>query len=322
MIPKAELHCHIEGAASPDLVQRLAARHNVDLGGIIVDGAYQWHDFSSFLDAYDTASTVFQTRDDYRLLAFEHFKFLATQGCIYAEVISSPDHAARQGLSYDAMLEGIVSGMEAAREETGIEGRVQVTCLRHLGPERAAELAKSIASMHHPMVTGFNIAGDERLYEISEFTKAFEIATAAGLGLTAHAGELCGADSVRNTLDHVPVSRIGHGVRAIEDFQVVEMLVERAIVLEVCPGSNLALGVFDTSTHPINALRDAGVAVTLNSDDPPFFHTSLQHEYDLARDHFGFDEATLLQTTRTALEAAFVDEVTRQRLLKRLEERS
>lgn len=320
---KAELHCHMEGAAETALVERLARKYDVDLGNIIKDGVYCWHDFSSFLNAYDIAASVFRSREDYRLLAYDHYSRLAAQDCIYAEVIASPDHAAVQGLGFTDMIEGIVDGIDDARREFGIEGRIQITCVRHLGPDSAEAVAHMAADNPHPMITGFGMAGDERQFEVEDFAEAFAIAEEAGLGLTAHAGELCGAQSVQNCIDHLGVNRIGHGVRAAESPEVINALLEAGIVLEVCPGSNLALSIFPSAKeHPLRQLHEAGIPVTLNSDDPPFFHTSLANEYHLTKQEFGFDDETLLAITRQAVQAAFVDDATRQRLLKRLTESS
>ena len=157
------------------------------------------------------------------------------------------------------------------------------------------------------------------MHRPADFAKAFEIARDAGLAITVHAGELSGAESVRGALDHLKPARIGHGVRAIEDPALVERLASDGVVLEVCPGSNISLGVFPSyAAHPFPKLRDAGVRVTLSSDDPPFFHTSLAQEYETARTWFGMDDEALMETTRTSIEAAFVDAQTRARLLSRL----
>lgn len=317
---KAELHLHLEGAARPDLVQRLARRHGVDVTGIIRDGAYIWSDFTSFLNAYDLAASVFRTAEDYTLLAYETFSGLAAEQCLYAEIFLSPSHAHAMGLAYGDMVEAVALGLDHARQETGIEGRFIPVCVRHLGPDAAVAVAETVAETPHPLVTGFGMAGDERAYDVEEFTDAFEIAADAGLGLTAHAGEFAGAESVRAVIDHLGVTRVGHGVRAVEDEDLVRQLAQDGVVLECCPGSNVALGVTpDWSSHPLPRLLDAGVSVTLNSDDPPFFFTTLSNEYAMAARHLSMSSDDLLECTHTALEAAFVDEPTRRRLLKRLE---
>ncbi len=316
---KAELHCHLEGAADPGLALRLGKRHGIDLTGVVEDGRYVWDDFTSFLSCYDTASSVFRTPEDYRLLTADVLARLAEQDAIYAELIVSPDHAAQVGIDYEALIEAIDAGMADAEGDSGIVARICLTCVRHLGPHKAEAVARQAQRAPHPRVTGFGMAGDERAYAVEDFADAFSIAADAGLGLTAHAGEFAGADSVRDALDYLHVSRIGHGVRSVEDAELVERLADEGIVLEVCPGSNIALGVYcEHVAHPLRDLVDAGVPVCLNSDDPPYFDTTLQNEYDLARDVYRFSDEDLLDCTRTALRAAFVDEETRKRLLAKL----
>ena len=320
---KAEIHCHIEGAADPALVLRLAQKYGVDLNDVIRDGSYIWSDFTTFLNAYDRASTLFRTPEDYRLLAYDYFSRLADQGAIYGEVFGSSDHAAQLGIGYVDLVEAIANGIDDATADHGIEGRIIMTCIRHLGPEAAEAVAELVSANPHPKVSGFGMGGDERSFEAKDFAPAFAMAGDAGLGLTSHAGELAGPASVADTLDHLGVTRIGHGVRSIEDPGLIEKLANEQIVLEVCPGSNISLSIYqDFANHPLRKLYDAGVAITLNSDDPPYFHTDLANEYRLAAEHFGFDQVMLNQCTRTAIEAAFVDEPTRRELLKRLDNQS
>ncbi|MBD8892342.1 adenosine deaminase [Roseibium litorale] len=320
-VPKAELHCHIEGAAPPSLVERLAEKYRVDVSSIInAKGKYVWSDFTSFLKAYDLASSVFRTPADYALLSETYFRMLAAEGAIYGEIFISPDHAQSAGLSYRAYVEGLAAGIEAAKEGTGIEGRMIAIGVRHFGAASVERVAREVAATPHPMVTGFGLAGDEREGHPANFAKAFRIAGEAGLGLTAHAGEFGGADSIVAALEFLRVKRIGHGVRAIEDKDLMKRLVDEKIVLEVCPGSNTALGVYSVLRfHPVNMLRKAGVRVTLNSDDPPFFHTTIGKEYASVAKTFGWSFDEQMDITRTALQAAFCDEGTRQRLLVRLD---
>ena len=243
-----------------------------------------------------------------------------TTPAIYIEMMSSPDHAAANGLNYAEHLEGIAAGIEEARAECGIEGRIIVTCVRHFGTERGLEIARQVVAQPHPLVVGFGMGGDEAAYPAGDFTEVFDYVAAAGMPCTVHAGEWAGPESVSQAMATLPVGRLGHGVRAIEDPGLVSEIAARGLVLEVCPGSNLATGVFPSpQAHPFNSLRRAGVAVTLNSDDPPYFATSIGHEYDFADRHFGLDESELRAVTRTALEAAFVDDGTKATLLAKVE---
>jgi adenosine deaminase len=319
--PKAEIHCHIEGATPPSLARQKAARYGIATDGLITaDGeSYIASGFSGFLAAYDRVVKLFRTPEDFADLSYAYYTSVARDGAIYAEIFLSPDQANSAGLSYTDYLAGLADGLARASAETGIIGRFIPCAIRHLGAQNAERVAREVVENPHKWVTGFGLAGDERVHQPTDFVKAFAIAGEAGLALTAHAGEVCGADSVRAALDALPVRRLGHGVRAVEAPDLVRRIGGEGIVLEVCPGSNVVLGVApDLKSHPLPQLMAAGVKVTINSDDPPFFRTSLQREYDSAAATFGFDAATMDAFTRTAIEAAFVDEPTRQALLDRL----
>ena len=318
-LKKVELHCHLEGAAPPTLTLAQARKYNIDISSYLADGAYVWHDFASFLQCYDKVSEVYKTEEDYALLTETYLEELAAIGTLYSELIVSPDHGKRIGLGADAYIEGVCEGIRRAKARGGIEARLIVTGERHFGPESVIGAAEYAAKAKNPLITGFNLAGEERMGRVADYARAFDIARDAGLGLTIHAGEVCGAFSVADALDVVRPSRVGHGVRAVEDMDLVKRLADLGTVLEVCPGSNIALKVFpDFASHPLRKLKDAGIRVTISSDDPPFFHTSLKREYELAADAFGFSDAAIDEMTRTGIEAAFVDEPTRQALFARM----
>ncbi|TIL61188.1 MAG: adenosine deaminase [Mesorhizobium sp.] len=317
---KAELHCHIEGAAAPELVIRQAQKYGKDTSPYIQDGSFVWHDFTSFLAAYDFSSDLFRTEEDYARLADHYLTSLARDGAIYSEIFTSPDHAGKAGLSPKAYTDALGEGMARAKAKTGIEGRMIVTGVRNAGVESIEQAARFAARCGHPLVTGFGVAGDERTGDLEDYVRAFEIAREAGLGITVHAGELMGWESVKAALDHIRPARIGHGVRAIENPDVVRRIADEGVVLECCPSSNIALRVFDSfADHPFPALLAAGCKVTLNSDDPPYFRTSLKREYDIAAEHFSMNDKALAAVTRTAIDAAFVDRKTRAMLLGRLD---
>jgi adenosine deaminase len=319
MALKAELHCHIEGAAAPELVIRQAQKYGADPSPYVRDGSFVWSDFTTFLEAYDFAANLFRSEDDYTRLADHYLTSLARDGAIYSEVFISPDHAEKSGLSPLAYANAIGEGMSRAKAKTGIEARMIVIGIRHFGVERVEATARFAARCKHPLVTGFGMAGEERFGDVEDYVRAFEIAREAGLGITIHAGELAGWESVAAAMDHIRPARIGHGVRAIENPELVRKIAERGIVLECCPSSNVSLGVFTSfAEHPFPKLRQTGCKVTLNSDDPPYFRTSLKREYDIAAEHFGLSDKDLTTVTRTAIEAAFVDRKTKAGLMARL----
>lgn len=320
-IPKAELHTHLEGTAPPALVRRLADRNGITLSeGLFADEHnFAWTDFPDFLRAYDEASMCLRKAVDYRDITYEYLAACAREGAIYVEMFTSPDHAAEVGMTYLDHLEGTVAGIEDAEHDFGIVGRIIVTCVRHLGPDRGVAVARDMVAEPHPYVVGFGMGGAETAFHLRDFTPAFRLAADAGLGCTVHAGEVCGPESIYAALDELPVTRLGHGVRAIEDPKLVERIVREGIVLELCPHSNIATGVYaDMASHPFPALLAAGCRVTLNSDDPPFFGTSIGREYATAASDFNMTDDALRAVTRTALEAAFVDDETRTGLLARL----
>lgn len=320
MLPKAELHVHLEGTAPPELVQRIAARNGVPIpdGMLGQDGRFRYDDFLDFLRTYDLAASVIRTGQDYRDIVYEYLSACARGGAIYVELTASPDHARLVELDDQEHLDGIALGIDEARRDTGIEGRILISAVRNFGVERALRVARYTASRPHPYVVGFSMAGDEAGYPARDFAGAFAIVAEAGLGCTVHAGEWAGPESVRAALE-LPITRISHGVRAVEDPALVEELVARGTVLECAPTSNVVLGIYPSyEEHPLRRLHDAGVRVTLGSDDPPYFGASIAGEYEVCAERMGFSEAELRQITRTAVDAAFCDDELRDALRSRL----
>jgi adenosine deaminase len=316
-VPKAELHVHLEGTATPDLVRRIAQRNGLDIpaGVFAAPDRFAWRDFLDFLNTYNLVCSIIRTAEDYRDITYEYLASCARDGAVYVELTASIDHGRLAGLSDEDHFNGIATGIDDARRDHGIEARILSVAVRNYGVDRAIEIAELTAARPHPYVVGFSLAGDEAGYPPGPFLPAYRVAAEAGLGCTVHAGEWVGAASVSEALE-LPVTRISHGVRAIEDPGLVRELADRAITLEVCPTSNVVLGVFPSyEEHPFLALRDAGVALTLGSDDPPYFGASVGGEYAVARDHWGLDDDGLMAITRTALEASFADPALRDRLL-------
>jgi adenosine deaminase len=311
---------HLEGTAPPDLVRRLAERNGVSVPEGLFDGPHRfaYTDFLDFLKTYDLAASVIRSGDDYRDVTYEYLAACARDGALYVELTASPDHAALVGLSDEEHLDGIARGIDDARARFGIEGRILISAVRNFGVEQALRVARYAAERPHPYVVGFSMAGDEENFPAGDYAEVFEIAAGAGLGCTVHAGEWAGADSVRAAIE-LPVTRVGHGVRAIEDPELVEELAERGIVLECCPTSNVVLGAFDSyESHPLPRLREAGVKVTLGSDDPPYFGASIGGEYEVCEERFGFDDEDLRDITRTAIEAAFCEETLKETLIRKV----
>jgi adenosine deaminase len=321
VIPKAELHLHLEGAAPPAFVRGLAREKAIDISGIFDEaGAYAFDDFWHFLKVYEAATSVLTTPEDYRRLTLAVLEESAASGVVYSETFLSPDFCGGGDVAaWRDYLGAIREAADEAERRGGITLRGIVTCIRHLGPDQAKRVATCAAETAGDWLTGFGIAGDERKGRLADFAWAFDCAREAGLRLTVHAGEWNGPDEVRDALA-VGAERIGHGVRAATDLALVDELAERGTVLEVCPGSNIALGIYPGwRRHPIGMLYDRGVKVTVSTDDPPFFHTTMEREFARLAEAFDWDEGVFAKLNRTAMEAAFCDAATRDRILKTLE---
>ncbi|MGR3542597.1 MAG: adenosine deaminase [Hasllibacter sp.] len=315
--PKVELHLHLEGAAPPAFIRGLADEQGVDLRGIVERDGYVWDGFTGFLRCYEAATSVLRGPREFGRLTAAVLDELDGQGALYAEAFLSPDFCGGGDLG---AWRDHLAAIEEAAHASPVELRGIVTCIRHEGPERARASAICAAETAGGFVTGFGMGGDERMGRQQDFAWAFDCAREAGLGLTTHAGEWRGPSEVRDALD-LGVARIGHGIRAAEDPALMETLAERGTVLEVCPGSNVALGASGPlARHPIGRLRDAGVPVTVSTDDPPFFGTTLTGEWEGLERVLGWDAGDLAASNEVAIGAAFCDEPTKQSIRKRLAE--
>ena len=320
-LPKIELHSHLEGTIKPELAKQIAKRNAAPLDNNLFDDnqSYAWSDFASFLTAYDSVSSCLKNGEDYRDITYEYLKDCASENVIYAETFISPDHAAECGISYDDMISGIASGIDDAERDFGIVGRIIVTCVRHLGPEQGLNVVQTMVDNPHPYVVGFGMGGDENAFTIEEYTPVYNIAANAGYACTVHAGEICGPDSVWDAINYLPISRIGHGVKSVYDEKLISELINRKIHLEICPGSNLALSLFPNwESHPLLTIMNKGISISLNSDDPPFFNTTVGKEYQNSAKNFNLNVEDLKQISLMAMEASFADIKTKSRLIEEI----
>ncbi len=321
-LPKVELHLHLEGAAPASFIRGMAAEKREDISGIFAaDGGYAWRDFPHFLKVYEAAASVLRSPRDYHRLMLAVAEESAASGVIYSEVFLSPDLCG--GGDASAFADYIAAIREAAvvAEATcGITFRAIATSIRHFGPERARRAALAAAESAGDFLTGFGMAGDENVLEPADFAWGFDCAREAGLRLTAHAGEWRGPDAIRDTLRALGPERLGHGVRAIEDLALVDELAESGVVLELCPVSNIALGLYpDMRCHPAGELDRRGVKVTISTDDPPFFRSTMAREYEELHRAFDWDEGQFRKLAVQALDAAFCDADTKKKIAKKLE---
>ncbi|NDJ86352.1 MAG: adenosine deaminase [Chloroflexi bacterium] len=309
-MPKAEIHVHLEGSMRPEILLQLATKNDVDLPGKTVETIQQWYvfrDFSHFVEIYITICRTLQKPEDFTLIAYDLGKTLAEQNVRYAEVTTTPGlHIYGNGLDFRTWLESINAGRQQAKDEFGIEMRWIMDLARNLDSERAEELVALIASDYarDNGVVALGLGGAEVGFPPEMFEAAFAQARERGLPGNPHAGETVGPVSIWGALRSLKATRIGHGVRAIEDPELVTYLVEHQIPLEVCPTSNLCLGVFPSyEAHSLKQLVEAGVVVTINSDDPPMFNTTINDEYLHVFKDCGL---TLPQIEKATLEAVRV----------------
>jgi adenosine deaminase len=332
--PKAHLHAHLEGSILPETLLTLARRNGVALPADSVEGLRAWftfRDFDHFIEIYLTITRCLRTAEDYELIAYEFGVEMARQQIRYAEVTFSPSTHEALGVPFDTQFAGLTRGRERARAEFGVEMAWIFDIVRNIALERRAQwaeytLARAIEGMGDGVVA-LGLGGAEVGNPPEAFAQWFARAREAGLHCIPHAGETDGPASVWGAIRALGAERIGHGVRAIEDPALVDSLRERQIALEVCPTSNLRLGVYPSyAAHPLRRLYEAGVPITINADDPPLFNTTLNDEVELLATAFGLSldeiDAILLNGVRysflsperkAALEAEFVAELARLR---------
>ena len=322
--PKAELHLHLEGAVQPDTVVELARRNGVALVHDTVAGLRAWfrfRDFAHFLEVYGAISQCLRAPDDYELIAYRLAEDLARQHCRYAEVGFTPAFHARRGVPQADYVDGLSRARRRARHDLGVElAWVFDTSRAMRGGAtetlRWADYTVGVAMESRAEgVVAVGLGGPEAGHPPEPFASYFARARAAGLHSYPHAGEHAGPASVRGALEALGAERIAHGVRAIEDPTLIAAIAARDIALDVCPTSNLRLGVYaDLAEHPLPRLLAAGVSVTVNSDDPPLFGTTLNDELALLVDPFGLEIATIDAILLNSVRHSFLPLPAKQRL--------
>ncbi|MFI4919048.1 MAG: adenosine deaminase [Legionellales bacterium] len=322
-LKKAELHVHLEGSITPDMAAKLAKRNKLTLpkGLIAANGlSYLSKDFLDFLKVYDTLAALIKVPQDYYDITYDYLQASAKADAIYVEMMYSPDHAEQSsGIPSAEHLLAIQQAVDDAKGHYDIVGRIIITAVRHFGVTAAERVALQAHKNPLPCITGFGLGGDEANFSPKLFEKAYHIAADAGLQCTVHAGEFAPASGMVEAMNCLPIQRIGHGVNAIYAPEVMAMVKDQGIALELCPTSNVFLGLFkDMHSHPLPKFYEAGIKISINSDDPPFMSTTLAQEYKRVQEAYQYSNETMNAITRMAIEAAFVDEVTRATLLEKL----
>ena len=311
-MPKAELHVHLEGSILPATLLLLAQRNGIELPYKTVEDLqefYRFRDFAHFIDTYWAITGCLRTPEDYTLIAYDFGCECARQNIRYAEVtFSMSTNVSKTGLPWQMILQALNDGRARACAEFGVRWQWVFDIVRNL-PDTQESLTQIALEARSMGVVALGLGGSEAEFPAEMFAASFDRADKEGLRSVPHAGETMGPASIWAALDLLHADRIGHGVRCIEDPRLVETLRRRQIPLEICPTSNIILGVYnDYAQLPLRKLLDAGLFVTVNSDDPPMFNTSLNQEYHVLIDHFGFDLMELEKVSLNAVQASFLNE--------------
>jgi adenosine deaminase len=322
-LPKAELHVHIEGTLEPEMVFDLANRNGVDLRYDSVEtlrAAYEFTDLQSFLDIYYEAASVLLTPQDFHDMTWAYLQRAAADGVVRAEIFFDPQTHTDRGIPMASVVDGIGSALDRARDELGISTGLIMCFLRHLPAEQAMDTLTQ-AQPYLDRLIAVGLDSSEVGFPPELFVDVFDRARSLGLRLVAHAGEEGPPEYVSQALDLLRVERIDHGVRAMEDADLVARLATQRTPLTVCPLSNLRLkGVERLSDHPLKRMLDAGLMVTINSDDPAYFGGYIGDNYLATADALGLSKEDLTTVARNSLKACFVDDAERSRLLHRLDQ--
>ncbi len=321
-LPKAELHVHHVGSASPRIVAELAARHPD--GPVPSDPEdlrrfYEFRDFAHFIEVYLAVVDLVRDAEDVRMLTYEIAADLAAQQVRYAELTLTPFTSVRAGVPVEAFVEAVEDARVAAERDHGVVLRWIYDVPGEFGLEAAAATVGYLP-VSPPSLVGFGLGGPEVGVPRPQFRPFFEQARAAGLHSVPHAGETTGPETVWDALRELGAERIGHGTSLTQDPALLAHVVEHGIPLEVCPTSNLATrAVARLADHPVKEMCAAGAVVTINSDDPPMFGTTLNREYQLAAELLELDEEGVAELARTAVRSSFLDETGKAALLSEID---
>jgi aminodeoxyfutalosine deaminase len=312
--PKIELHVHLEGTVGPETLLEIARRNDYPLPADTVNGLarlYDYRDFAHFIEVWILTTNALRTHADFWQVVVDYAEEAAGHGAVYIEGIFSPAERARRGVDWDEMFSGYCDGAQEARELHGVEVRLTPDIFRGATEDEAAQVGGYSAKYRDRGVVAVGLGGLEAEYPPEGYAAVFERVRAEGLGSVPHAGEVAGPASIRGALDALGADRIRHGIRAVDDPQLLEELREREIVLDVCPISNVRTGaVGSLDDHPLRQLLEAGVRCSISTDDPAMFDTDLSREYEAAAG-LGADPRTAYDA---GLAGALCDDATRDRL--------
>lgn len=322
-LPKAELHLHIEGSLEPELMFELARRNRVSLPFDSVEAvraAYAFSNLQDFLDIYYAGADVLRTEQDFHDLGLAYFRRAAADSVRHAEIFFDPQTHTDRGIPFQVAIDGLLASMDRAEAELGVSSRLILCFLRHLDEEAAFATLKA-AEPWQDRILGVGLDSSEVGHPPSKFQRVFERAGAMGLKRVAHAGEEGPPGYIWEALDLLKVDRIDHGNRAMEDPALVRRLVEDGMTLTVCPLSNHKLCVVDDlARHPLPAMLDAGLKVTLNSDDPAYFGGYVNRNYEAMADHAGVTREQMADIAINSFAGSFLSEADRARHIRAVRE--
>ena len=306
-LPKAELHLHLEGSIEPSTLLDLRQRHGMDGASLAeVEQLYNYKDFAGFLTAFKDVTGHLRTPEDYELITYRLMERLKAQNVLHAEVIVSVGVCLWRKQDFAAIFEGLDRGRLRGEKDFGISLLWIFDAIRQFGAEKAQSVLDLAIQFRERNVVAFGIGGDELAGPPELFAGVYARGAEHGLHLTAHAGESAGPDSIWGALN-LKAERIGHGLTAARDPELIEELAERQVPIEICVTSNLRTGCCpELAQHPVRSYFDQGLMLTINSDDPAMFRTSLVAEYTLVQEAFGFTDEHLRELARNSFEASFL----------------
>jgi adenosine deaminase len=318
-MPKVELHVHLEGSIRPETVLKLAQRNKVALPADTVEGLHGWYkfrDFPHFVDVYVSVSKCIKTADDVELITREFLDGQKAQNILHSEVTYTASTIEKyNGIPWPDQLEALKRAREYGEKELGITCCFILDIVRGDSPERGLEVAKWAVGAKDEGICALGLAGEEGRVKASHYQQAYDYAKDNGLPVIPHAGETQGAWSVQDVMDAMDPKRIGHAVQCLQDPAVVAELKQKGVTLEVCPSSNICLNVFPSlQAHPLPKLMQEGLKVTINSDDPPMFGTTLTDELIISEEAFQLGKEELKQLQLNAIDAALISEARKNEL--------
>ena len=321
-LPKAELHLHIEGTLEPELMLALAKRNNVELPYNSIEdigAAYRFECLQDFLDLYYLGMSVLLTEKDFYDLTWAYLERVHADGLTHVEMFFDPQAHTDRGVAFETVLGGITSALEAAKKDLGITSKLIMCFLRHL-PEEQAFDALECACKHKDQIYGVGLDSSEQGHPPRKFARVFEAARKEGFVPVAHAGEEGTAENVEEALDVLKIDRVDHGNHALDDPALTQRLAQQQIPLTMCPISNWRLkGISSLAESPVKRAMDAGLLVTVNSDDPSYFGGYLNDNYRAVHRHLGLSEKEIITLARNSFVASFLSDNEKQTQLDEID---